>query len=196
MGKEKFGDCLLCLVGGKAILIDGGHPGDFDGQLGTASLPDQIGAILGTEPPYAIDLLVVTHAHLTVKLRDTGRGVLCAYRSGTLSWHHEMTSDVVGLRVDPTGHIGYALSYGQGQLYTFTLNGTLLSCAELKRSPGLALCVNSSAGVVLAGSGFGGFHAFRRDALLRVAAPRNEPRPTWRVDAQMRGGLASVRWTV
>lgn len=63
MGKTKFGDCLLCLVGGKTILIDGGHPGDIDGQPGTPSLPDQIGAILGSARPYKIDLLVVTHAH-------------------------------------------------------------------------------------------------------------------------------------
>jgi beta-lactamase superfamily II metal-dependent hydrolase len=64
MGKEKFGDCLVCLIGGKTILIDGGHTGDFDGQQGSTSIPDQIGAILGTEPPYAIDLLIVTHAHI------------------------------------------------------------------------------------------------------------------------------------
>jgi beta-lactamase superfamily II metal-dependent hydrolase len=64
MGKEKFGDCILCLVGGQTILIDGGHPGDFDGQPTSASIPDQIGAILEADPPYDIDLLVVTHCHL------------------------------------------------------------------------------------------------------------------------------------
>jgi beta-lactamase superfamily II metal-dependent hydrolase len=64
MGKEKYGDCILCLVGGKRILIDGGHPGDFDGQPGSASIPDQIGAILNVSQPYRIDLLVVTHCHL------------------------------------------------------------------------------------------------------------------------------------
>ena len=64
MGKEKFGDCILCLVGGQTILIDGGHPGDFDGQSTSDSLPDQIGAILKAQAPYDIDLLVVTHAHL------------------------------------------------------------------------------------------------------------------------------------
>lgn len=64
MGKQKYGDCILCLVGGHTILIDGGHPGDFDGQPTSDSIPDQMGAILGTEPPYDIDLLVVTHCHL------------------------------------------------------------------------------------------------------------------------------------
>src|SRR5690349_21356228 len=64
MGKEKYGDSILCLVAGKTILIDGGHPGDFDGQTGSDSLPDQIGAILNVDQPYPIDLLIVTHCHL------------------------------------------------------------------------------------------------------------------------------------
>lgn len=64
MGKEKYGDCILCLVGGKTILIDGGHEGDFDGQDGSDSLPDQIGKVLNATPPYDLDLLVVTHCHL------------------------------------------------------------------------------------------------------------------------------------
>ena len=62
MGKEKYGDAILCLLGGKKILIDGGHPGDFDGQAGTKSLPAQIKDILGAKPH--IDLLIVTHCHL------------------------------------------------------------------------------------------------------------------------------------
>jgi beta-lactamase superfamily II metal-dependent hydrolase len=62
MGKEKYGDAILCLLGGKTILIDGGHPGDFDGQPGTASLPKQIEDILGASPH--IDLLICTHCHL------------------------------------------------------------------------------------------------------------------------------------
>ncbi len=64
MGKEKFGDSILCLVGGKTILIDGGHTGDFDGQPGSDSIPDQIAAILNTSPPFDIDLLILTHCHL------------------------------------------------------------------------------------------------------------------------------------
>lgn len=64
MGKEKYGDAILCLVGGKRILIDGGHPGDFDGQPGSAPLPAQIDDILGGARPHHIDLLICTHCHL------------------------------------------------------------------------------------------------------------------------------------
>jgi len=64
MGKEKYGDCIVCLLDGKKILIDGGHPGDFDGQSGSDSIPDQLAAILGGQPPFKFDLLVVTHCHL------------------------------------------------------------------------------------------------------------------------------------
>jgi beta-lactamase superfamily II metal-dependent hydrolase len=63
MGSEQYGDCILCVFGDKTVLIDAGHPSDFDGQEGYDSIPDQIAAILGTEPPFNLTLLVVTHAH-------------------------------------------------------------------------------------------------------------------------------------
>ena len=50
-------------VGGKTILIDGGHPGDFDGQPGSDSIPAQLEKILGP-PPFHLSLLVVTHCHI------------------------------------------------------------------------------------------------------------------------------------
>lgn len=63
MGSEQYGDCILCKFGEKTVLIDAGHPSDFEGQDGFASIPEQIAAILGTEPPFDLTLLVVTHAH-------------------------------------------------------------------------------------------------------------------------------------
>lgn len=63
MGSEQYGDSILCVFGDKTVLIDAGHPSDFDGQDGYVSIPDQIAEILGTEAPFNITLLVVTHAH-------------------------------------------------------------------------------------------------------------------------------------
>ena len=63
MGSEQYGDSILCVFGDKTVLIDAGHPSDFDGQDGYDSIPNQIAAILGTQPPFDLTLLVVTHAH-------------------------------------------------------------------------------------------------------------------------------------
>ena len=32
MGTEKYGDCVLCVLPDKTILIDGGHRSDWQGQ--------------------------------------------------------------------------------------------------------------------------------------------------------------------
>jgi glyoxylase-like metal-dependent hydrolase (beta-lactamase superfamily II) len=63
MGREQYGDSILCRFGNKTVLIDAGHPSDFDGQEGYDSLPAQLEALLGTSPPFDLTLLVVTHAH-------------------------------------------------------------------------------------------------------------------------------------
>jgi beta-lactamase superfamily II metal-dependent hydrolase len=63
MGGEKFGDSIFCRRAGRTILIDGGHQGDWKGRNGFASIPDQLAAILQSQPPFSIDLLVVTHCH-------------------------------------------------------------------------------------------------------------------------------------
>jgi len=63
MGSEKYGDCILCVFGAKTILIDGGHRGDYEGQSGFDSIPEQLSQILGQKPPFKISLLVVTHCH-------------------------------------------------------------------------------------------------------------------------------------
>src|SRR4051812_14334987 len=62
MGEQIYGDCLLCLAGGKSILIDGGHQKDFTGQPGYDSIPTQLFCILEGRP-FSVDLLVVTHCH-------------------------------------------------------------------------------------------------------------------------------------
>jgi beta-lactamase superfamily II metal-dependent hydrolase len=62
MGKEMYGDCLVCVTGNRTILIDGGHPADYRGRT-CRSIPDQLREILGHEPPFKLDLLVVTHCH-------------------------------------------------------------------------------------------------------------------------------------
>jgi beta-lactamase superfamily II metal-dependent hydrolase len=63
MGGEQYGDCILCVFGDKTVLIDAGHPSDFDGQEGYDSIPDQIDAILGQQSTFRPTLLVITHAH-------------------------------------------------------------------------------------------------------------------------------------
>lgn len=63
VGNTKYGDAVLCQVDGRTILIDGGHAGDWKDEAPFESLPTQLGAILGGERPYAIDLLIVSHAH-------------------------------------------------------------------------------------------------------------------------------------
>ena len=63
MGQADYGDCTLCVFPEATVLIDGGHPGDYDGQPDVDSIPEQLADILGKPPPFAIDLLVVTHCH-------------------------------------------------------------------------------------------------------------------------------------
>jgi beta-lactamase superfamily II metal-dependent hydrolase len=63
MGSKIYGDCILAVEGNRKILIDGAHPGDWQSSAGTPSIPAQLGEILRTEPPFEIDLLVVTHCH-------------------------------------------------------------------------------------------------------------------------------------
>ena len=57
MGQTKYGDCLVITEGGRKILIDAGHPGDFD------RITSQLRSVLNAEPPFEFDLIVVTHCH-------------------------------------------------------------------------------------------------------------------------------------
>jgi beta-lactamase superfamily II metal-dependent hydrolase len=63
MGQQQYGDCFLCQVGGRSILIDGGHPADWRGRDDFPSIPEQLAKILGHAKPFRVDLLVVTHCH-------------------------------------------------------------------------------------------------------------------------------------
>src|SRR5688572_8087460 len=65
MGTQEYGDCFYIENGGVKVLIDGGHPGDYDGQPGTKSVPAQLAKVSGTAAtkPIEVDLLVVTHSH-------------------------------------------------------------------------------------------------------------------------------------
>ncbi|HSG39143.1 MAG TPA: MBL fold metallo-hydrolase [Thermoanaerobaculia bacterium] len=64
MGAHKYGDCILCQIGRKVILIDGGHLGDQKRRHPDyPSIPEQLEEILGQPAPWRVDLLVVTHTH-------------------------------------------------------------------------------------------------------------------------------------
>src|SRR5687767_8329326 len=64
MGRDAYGDAILCQFGSTSVLVDGGHPQDADPEAGAEVLQDQIGRLLGqTVTPYMVDLLIVTHAH-------------------------------------------------------------------------------------------------------------------------------------
>lgn len=63
MGTERYGDCILVRRGSRTILIDGGHPGDFQRRGNSPGIPAQLQKILGHPAPFAVDLLVVTHCH-------------------------------------------------------------------------------------------------------------------------------------
>jgi len=63
VGKEEYGDAVLCDLGGVRILIDGAHPGNQVGSGAHPAIPQQLTSLLGTTPPVHVDLLVVTHAH-------------------------------------------------------------------------------------------------------------------------------------
>lgn len=57
MGTKMYGDSILITHGNKKVLIDGAHPNDEE------SITGQLTHLLGKEPPFHLDLLVVTHCH-------------------------------------------------------------------------------------------------------------------------------------
>jgi beta-lactamase superfamily II metal-dependent hydrolase len=63
VGEEKYGDCIVCEVGGRRILIDGAHSGDLKRRNERPSIPEQFERIFGHGAPFHFDLLVVTHCH-------------------------------------------------------------------------------------------------------------------------------------
>jgi Cft2 family RNA processing exonuclease len=63
VGKDEYGDAVLCRFGSRTVMIDGAHPGDHDGTPGHLSIPQQIETLLEKNAPYPIDLLIISHAH-------------------------------------------------------------------------------------------------------------------------------------
>lgn len=63
MGSYSYGDSIFINHPDVRILIDGGYAGLATGSHTSPSIPSQLQAILGHEPPFEIDLLVVTHCH-------------------------------------------------------------------------------------------------------------------------------------
>lgn len=64
VGEGQYGDCALCVLGGRTFLIDGGHPADLKGSASHKSIPDQLRQLLGVpEGEMQIDLLIISHAH-------------------------------------------------------------------------------------------------------------------------------------
>src|SRR5436190_4682807 len=63
MGDKIYGDCIVLQIGSRKILIDGGHPDDDHSRTGFRGLPRQMATVLGSQPPFQFDLLVMTHCH-------------------------------------------------------------------------------------------------------------------------------------
>jgi beta-lactamase superfamily II metal-dependent hydrolase len=57
MGTVKYGDSILITQGQRCILIDSGHPSDSN------SIRRQLTKLFKHDPPFDIDLLIVTHCH-------------------------------------------------------------------------------------------------------------------------------------
>src|ERR1700730_12629471 len=57
MGQTKFGDCILITHKNRRLFVDGGHRRDVE------SIRTQLSELLNSQPPFNIDLLIVTHCH-------------------------------------------------------------------------------------------------------------------------------------
>ncbi len=64
VGVAAYGDSILCRFDGTTVMIDGAHPGTQNPSGVHPSIPAQLGQLLGGGPPFELDLLVVSHAHL------------------------------------------------------------------------------------------------------------------------------------
>jgi beta-lactamase superfamily II metal-dependent hydrolase len=64
VGEKQYGDAVFCQLGGKTILLDGGHKGDDVGDGDHTSIPDQLRRLTATDAgPVVVDLVVVSHLH-------------------------------------------------------------------------------------------------------------------------------------
>ncbi len=64
VGVAAYGDSILCRFDDATVMIDGAHPGTQNPSGVHPSIPAQLGQLLGGGPPFELDLLVVSHAHL------------------------------------------------------------------------------------------------------------------------------------
>jgi beta-lactamase superfamily II metal-dependent hydrolase len=63
MGDQKYGDSIIIVDNRTKILIDGAHINDHKERESPPPLQEQIAEVLGQQPPFKFDLLVVTHCH-------------------------------------------------------------------------------------------------------------------------------------
>ena len=64
VGREEYGDAVLCQLGKFAALIDGAHGGNWKAEGGHPAVQDQVAKLLGQAGPGChVDLVIVTHAH-------------------------------------------------------------------------------------------------------------------------------------
>jgi hypothetical protein len=64
VGVAAYGDSILCRFDDATVMIDGAHPGTQNASGVHPSIPAQLGQLLGGGPPFELDLLVVSHAHM------------------------------------------------------------------------------------------------------------------------------------
>jgi beta-lactamase superfamily II metal-dependent hydrolase len=64
VGVAAYGDSILCRFDDTTVMIDGAHPGTQNPSGIHPSIPAQLGQLLGSGPPFELDLLVVSHAHM------------------------------------------------------------------------------------------------------------------------------------
>src|SRR5215207_2439601 len=57
VGTNEYGECIVADLADKLILVDGGHIGDQD------LIQAQLEQILDQDPPFDLDLLIVSHSH-------------------------------------------------------------------------------------------------------------------------------------
>lgn len=63
VGKQKYGDAILCQFGKTSVLIDGAHPPNWKREGKHPSIPEQLDKLLGAKQTHEVSLLIVSHAH-------------------------------------------------------------------------------------------------------------------------------------
>ena len=63
VGKQKYGDAILCRFGKISVLIDGAHPPNWRREGKHPSIHEQLDKFLGTKQTHEVSLLIISHAH-------------------------------------------------------------------------------------------------------------------------------------